>query len=834
METRWPPRSPQEALLSSPSGRKKLRMYQNRTSPTPSPLKNSATTARIRNLQPAIMDEDEDDEETLQLRLEALEARLKLKKLQQKKSRAAAGASTHCEGGNESELVSELKTGAEYGKDHANHEYLGTKAGLSAAVQVTVSPQKRSVTKEARSPGRILLGIDKGLKGRNVSLKRPPNDQTKKDPLQDPFGRNVQRDIPRCISDLSAEGQFGKSKTFSEKIAEIRQQDKQHKERSNKLRKQRSAGFGVQQCDLEEFKNAASTIELAESDPTNNKKKDVQFSRDEVLRAVNKPVGGLLGRSDSVSGVRNSRIRETPRSPRPTIPKHQSHMLEKSDHEPSAVRMRSITPPVVEVKRSNPTPGNDPLLEHFSSIQLSKRLIPQAFLTKTFAGKHISNIPSLLATIKSPTYELPAALESDFVVLGVIASKSSPLSHKDAHKSTGSSVSTSLTEATDSVMNTRGKYMVFTLTDLKWSLDLFLFTTAYTRFWKLTPGTLIAILNPSIMPPPPGKADTGRFSLVLNSSDDTILEIGTSRDLGWCKSVRKDGKACGSWVDKRRTEFCEWHVDRVVESTRRGRMEVNGMSAPYAPGGKRGGRTGFWGAKGRKSKEPGPGNEDGLIKEGPQWDRATASRYFIAPSATGSRSGRSAASLLDAEHTGGGAYERGGSRDERLRKRLAEQQREREIARQLGENGNGIGKEYLKVRQQETVNNPNSCNGNGNGRSAEETPSSIINSRIDGPKLGAEELGLKGRAHDVKLGSVRKRLLDREDKGVEGSSKKLRITKFGIERGVREGETMMSKFLGKDGRGRKEEWNNHDDNHNGHGYDDDDDDDDDEDGLEII
>jgi minichromosome maintenance protein 10 len=228
-------------------------MYQNRTSPTPSPLKNSATTARMRNLQPAIVDEDEDDEETLQLRLKALEARLKLKKLQQKKLRAATGASTHCEGGSKAELVSEFTTVAGHGKDHANLESLGTKARPSAAIQVTVSPQKRSGAKEARSPGRILLGIDKGLKGRNVSLKRPPNDQTRKDPLQDPFGRNVQRDIPRAISDLSAEGHCGKSKTFSEKIAEIRQQDKQHKERSNKLCKQRSAGFGVQQCDLEEF-----------------------------------------------------------------------------------------------------------------------------------------------------------------------------------------------------------------------------------------------------------------------------------------------------------------------------------------------------------------------------------------------------------------------------------------------------------------------------------------------------------------------------------------------------------------------------------------------------
>lgn len=745
-------------------------MYQSRTSPTPSPLKKPLTTSSVRRPQPAIAeddddDDDEDDEETLQLRLKALEARLKLKKLQQKKLKTASAAIDPCEGGNELRVVSKHSSVMGCHNDYGDR---GTEARQSAAVQVMVSPQKRMVTQEARSPGRVLLGIDKGLKGRNVSLKRPPISQTKKDPIgEDPFGSNLDRGGSRHIAEISADGRHARPKTFSEKIAAIRQQDKDNKERSNRLRKKRSTGFGVQQSELEGFKNAASTDEPSEPGSIENTAKDVRFSREEVLRAVNKPMGGLLGRSKTISGVRNSRRQETS-SPAPSIPtKHPIESLETPRHEPSILRTRSATPPPANLKPSNSTPGDDPLFEHFSSIQLTKRLIPHTFLTDTFTDKHISHIPSLLATIKSPTYELPSTLENDFVVLGIIASKSSPLSHKDAHKSTASSASTStsLTEATDSAMNARGKYMVLTLTDLKWSLDLYLFTTAYTRFWKLTPGTLIAILNPSIMPPPPGKADTGRFSLVLNSSDDTILEIGTSRDLGWCKSVRKDGKACGSWVDKRRTEFCEWHIDRVVESTRRGRMEVNGMSAPYAPGGKRGGRTGFWGGSSRKTKEAVSDKADGLAKEGPQWDRTSSSRYFIAPSAGRSGPGRSAASLLDAETGGGGAEERGGSREERLRKRLAEQEHEREIARRLGEGGNGIGSEYLKLRR-----------GNENPDGASVVPLTA-NSRPDGSKLGAEELGLKGIAQDVKLGSIRKRLLGREEEDGGRKSKRVKIGK---------------------------------------------------------
>lgn len=561
----WPPRSPHEALLSSPSGRR----MQDRSSP--SPLKTRAASRQTEN--------SDEDEETLQLRLEAIETRLKLKKLQRVKS-----------SGPFSTLNSRASPGCK-------------------AVQVAVSP-RNPAPKESLSP-RKALGIDKGLKGKDVSLRRVP--------VRDPTGPFASTRPGDTLPDGSA-----RPKTFSQRIAESRQQEKEKEK--NRLRKQRSTGFGVQQQDLDAFKDGSIAPVTYSSETCRG------FSRDEVLAAPRNPFGHSKSNKPSVS---ESSTQETSRT--------------GTSHPPSESHS----------------------LEPFSSIHLSKRLIPHAFLSNTLAQKHISLIPSLLASIKSPAYTLPESLESDFVVLGIIASKSSPLSHKDAK---GQTEATSITEATNSDMNVKGKYMVFTLTDLKWTIDLYIFTTAYTRFWKLTPGTLIAILNPSIMPPPPGKADTGRFSLVLNSSDDTILEIGTSRDLGWCKSIKRDGKSCGSWVDKRHTEFCEWHVDRAVETTRRGRMEVNGMSAPFAPGGKSRGRTGFW------SKGEG------------QWDRGTESRYFIGPS-LGSRN----ASLLDE------GLERGGTKEERVRKRLAERQREKEIARKLGEGGNGIGREYLRLRHEATV-----------------------------------------------------------------------------------------------------------------------------------
>ena len=376
--------------------------------------------------------------------------------------------------------------------------------------------------------------------------------------------------------------------------------------------------------------------------------------------------------------------------------------------------------------------------------------------------------------------------------------------------------------------------MVLTLTDLKWTLDLYLFNTGYTRFWKLIPGTVVALLNPSIMPPPPGKTDTGRFSLTLDSSDDTVLEIGRSRDLSWCSSVRKDGKPCGSWVDARHTSVCEFHVDRVVERTRSGRMEVAGMSAPFAPGGRKGGRTGYFGGGGggggkknhqnSSEGEKNP-NNNGLRREGPQYDRFSHSTYFMAP--TGMPSGRSsssssAAQLLDAENF---QFDRGGgSKEERTRKRLAQREREDEIARKLGEGGNGAGSEYLRLQRQRQRD----VGGKGALRGDEEDGTG------DKVAVDAGSLGLKrNRAGEVLLSPIKKRKVGLQGLmgGSASASARKKTTRFVTERGIR---IAGRDSLGGGACGDAEEavgWEEAgQENHN----DDYDDDDDDDDGLDVV
>ncbi|KAL8697377.1 MAG: hypothetical protein Q9224_002345, partial [Gallowayella concinna] len=522
--------------------------------------------------------DDDEDEETLQLRLQALEAKLKLKQLRQKKIKTAANSSdAENERPSKSTTLSRsTNTGTAKVKECVKVAKDPSDCRVARPVQVPASPPRKHLTAELpKSPGRVLLGIDKGLKGKNVSLRRPPVARSSHHDIDDPFLEDALRhrsSRPQSTpynSSSRPQDPSAKPMGFSERIANIRQQDKELKERAKRLQSQRSTGFGLVKEELDRMKTVAeeeARIQAA-SGPQHPAKP--AFSREEVLKAAKKPEGALVHRSntkfDDKVVTRQKEFINPNASPGFVKP---SKPPEKA---PS-----SSPPPLkaISTARKKPTSTDDSLFEPFSSLHLSKRLIPHDSLTKALSEKSILLLPEVLGTVKAPEYCWRDDLKADVVVLATIATKSQPLSHKDAHKTTDKAstdeVKSSLTEAAESETNTRGKYMAFTLTDLKWTLDLYLFTTAFTRFRKLTPGTVIAILNPSIMPPPPQNPHNNRFSLTLSSSDDTILEIGTSRDLGWCSAVKKDGKHCADWIDKRHTSVCEFHVDRVLEKTRRG------------------------------------------------------------------------------------------------------------------------------------------------------------------------------------------------------------------------------------------------------------------------
>ncbi|PLB52996.1 hypothetical protein P170DRAFT_472876 [Aspergillus steynii IBT 23096] len=810
VETSWPPKSPREALLSSPSGRRKFQEMQRRGEVFGSPLKHSSTTPNLRSkterlLEDGVEDLDEDeDEETLQLKLAAIQARLKLKQLQKSRGKSSTpGPDAHEENEPFPRPASSFSSRA-----HDFHTKSQNTRLPPDEVQVPLSPTRRlAPAADPVSPRRIILG-DKGRKASDVSLKRPP-------PLKStsrPTSRLGSRDGPISQTQSFPGADGNRPKSFSERMAESRSADKLRKERAERLQVNRSSAFQFDKNEVEGFKAAAAEARAKSPvrSPTRNRQAE-SFSREDVLRSYHDRKPPALKRSLTAPSAH-----KTGAEAGSTASRSQFHKRNHNSESGAFAFPDGSSQAGSEREKISDKAPDASKFEAFSSLHLSNRILPHSFLSRTLADKKVLQIPDLLRTVKGPAFELPEDVDCDFVVFGIVASKSDPKEKKESKNISGKEA-----DPFDDGLNNSNRYMVITLTDLKWSIDLFLFDTAFPRYYRLSEGILVAILNPTIMPPPRNKLDTNKFSLALSSSDDTVLEVGYAQDIGFCKAVRKDGKTCHSWVDGRKTEFCDFHVDLQVRRTQSQRMGVNGGTGMFGPGGSSGTRTGFWGGGKRggtgAGAGSGAGNRNGLKPNGAQYDMQTQSTYYVAPAPkSGNESshafahrhlGQSAASLIDADDDdpfiAAGMMGRGAqSKEEKFRKRLMEQRREREIIKKLSASrGPGIGSEYMRARNAENV------------PSQQAEKSSQDKGRPAGASQHAYNLGLMGvrRADNVKLTPL-KRTHDGDRPHGSGVKK----TRFITAKGIKE--------AGRDSLGGQTEAVNQ------HTYDDDDDDDD----LEII
>ncbi|CEL07951.1 hypothetical protein ASPCAL11105 [Aspergillus calidoustus] len=685
-----------------------------------SPLKHSATTPDFRTKAAQLLSdgldeggdaEEDDDEETLQLKLAAIEARLKLKQLQKNRGKAGTPNPDRHDGVNALCRPASAVSFSSRIQDHPpRNQALGE---TSDDIQVPLSPTRRlGPPMEPTSPGRYRLGIDKGLKGSDVSLRRPPSS---KGPSARPTSRLGSRDgTASHFGNLATQSQSfdeTRSKSFSERMAEGRAVEKSRREREvrvERIHANRSSAFQYDKTEMDAYKAAA-----AERRPVSPSKLQTRsgradsFSRDDILRSANnlKP---SLKRSQTTPSMRRT---EGDDSKTFLHRRSQKSETESFSSQPPSSRQTSFTDEPTESDGSLEKAPDSSKFEPFSSLHLSNRILPHSFLGRNLEGKKALRIPDLLRMIKGPPFELPDSIDGDYVVFGIVASKSDPKQVKESKN-----VSTKKADPFDDGLNNRSQYMVITLTDLKWTIDLFLFDTAFPRYYRLSEGIVVAILNPIILPPPKHKLDTNQFSLSISSSDDKILEIGSARDIGFCKAVRKDGKTCQSWVDSRKTEFCDFHVDIQLRRTQAGRMGVNNGTGMFGPGGRSGSRTGFYGGEKRSFHKKG----EGLRRaDGGQYDRETQSLYYVAPSAKSKNlgglsfqhlhPGQSAASLIDADDDdpfiAAGMVGRGTqSKEERFRRRIVEQQREREIANILtSSRGGGIAADYLRAQNNENI-----------------------------------------------------------------------------------------------------------------------------------
>lgn len=202
--------------------------------------------------------------------------------------------------------------------------------------------------------------------------------------------------------------------------------------------------------------------------------------------------------------------------------------------------------------------------EEYSDLWINQRYIPKRELRKILHEIKILRLSKLFAKVKPPKFSEPKY--SNWAVMGIISSKG---------------------EIKFSAAEKPKKYIKFTLTDFQHSLDVFVFgKEGVERYYNLRVGDLIAILNPEILPwRPAGKGNYIKsFNLRISHKFPCILEIGSSRDLGWCGIINKSQcKPCGTPINKSKEECCDYHREVQFRGINAKRIELNGSFALGAP-----------------------------------------------------------------------------------------------------------------------------------------------------------------------------------------------------------------------------------------------------------
>ena len=195
------------------------------------------------------------------------------------------------------------------------------------------------------------------------------------------------------------------------------------------------------------------------------------------------------------------------------------------------------------------------ITESFSNIKLSERYLDQQTVEDQLNNKKVLSITEVYAVVHPPNFEPPPF--PSYVVMGIVARKGEVKQNK-----------------------LKNKYVMLTLTDLKYDIALAVHGDAFDRYWNVRLGCLVAVLNPSFYESTQANdngVSTKVVGMSITSGSDVILELGRSKDIGQCGATTSKGKRCSQWINSAKTSYCEFHIELGVRRTGSGRMEFNSV-----------------------------------------------------------------------------------------------------------------------------------------------------------------------------------------------------------------------------------------------------------------
>lgn len=204
----------------------------------------------------------------------------------------------------------------------------------------------------------------------------------------------------------------------------------------------------------------------------------------------------------------------------------------------------------VPVLKADKTDENKNIyIDPIFGMRISRPLISSQLLKERMTGRIAVPFFKLRNFIET------SDLNSDWVIAGVLVSKTAIKTSQNGNQ-----------------------YCIWKMSDLRGdikTISVFLFRSAYKDLWKTQDGTIVAVLNPKVFDKKPGNSGD-EVTLSIDTSQKVMI-LGMSKDLGKCRSKKKNGDACNAIVNINNCEYCIYHVKQEYNnaSNRSGFKQVS-------------------------------------------------------------------------------------------------------------------------------------------------------------------------------------------------------------------------------------------------------------------
>ncbi|KAG7394316.1 minichromosome maintenance- protein [Phytophthora boehmeriae] len=195
-------------------------------------------------------------------------------------------------------------------------------------------------------------------------------------------------------------------------------------------------------------------------------------------------------------------------------------------------------------KTDNPPSSDNTPVEEYSGLRIADRTVSESELRSEMEGRKFIQLQQM-DQVPKDTFTNG---EIDWVTIGVLTRKT--LSKPAANGST---------------------FMVWGLSDLDGTeLGVFLFGDAYAAHWKEVAGSVVAVLNASLLP----ATEKNKFAFKASQPFE-IVKLGTAVDFGICKGTTSGEARCRLAVNTAKAQYCLHHITANFMQAGRGRQQLN-------------------------------------------------------------------------------------------------------------------------------------------------------------------------------------------------------------------------------------------------------------------